>query len=137
MLSENLNKDINAVIEELRKINDKELCLKKAYNIMIKKYHGERIRTYTRIFDIFSLNINSLWAKNGFLHCTSINYLLKTILIRTALFTEKDIKMKWTLVWYISPHQYLQVKINNKFINIDVWGRAYGIEYGDYAHGFN
>jgi hypothetical protein len=41
------------------------------------------------------------------------------------------------MVCIISPHQYLSVKISDeKFINVDAWGRAYGIELGKYTRGF-
>ena len=63
---------------------------------------------------------------------------MRILLVKSELFDEEDIKLKWTLVWHISPHQYLTIKINqNEYINIDLWGKAYGINFGDYAHGFH
>ena len=58
---------------------------------------------------------------------------------------EKDIVPKYSLTYYTSPHQYLQVRIgkmkeidleNDKFVNVDIWGAANGIKFGDYANGF-
>ncbi len=128
--------DINIVIEKLKRTDNKKLCLKMAYDLLSEKYQGKRVQTYIKIFDLFIFDIDRLWAKNGFLHCTSMNQVLKFLLVKSELFSEKDLIMKWSLVWYLSPHQYLQVKINDEIKNIDIWGRAYGVEYGEYAHGF-
>lgn len=76
-------------------------------------------------------------GKKGFLHCTKLNYLIRILLIKGGLFKEEDIELRWTSTWLIFPHQYLKVKINkNKFINVDLWGKAYGIPFGSYARGF-
>ncbi|MEA1963504.1 MAG: hypothetical protein U9M94_04710 [Patescibacteria group bacterium] len=125
------------VIAELKKSSNKEDCLKFAYEILNKKYRGYRVKTYIKIFDIFSKDITKIWQKNGFLHCTNINYVMRTLLVKSGHFNDNEIKIKWTFVWYISPHQYLQVKINNSRINIDIWGKVFGIKFGDYARGFH
>ncbi|MEI6597138.1 MAG: hypothetical protein WCL13_02910, partial [bacterium] len=67
----------------------------------------------------------------------NINYVMKTLLIKSDFFKDGDIRLKWTKIWYFSPHQYLQVNIDNKWINIDIWAYAYGIKFGDNAHGFH
>ena len=128
--------EMKKIINELKKSHSKKDCLRRAYKILTNKYRGYRVKTYTKIIEVFISNINKLWAKDGFLHCTSINYLMRTLLIKSDFFKENEIKIKWTLVWYISPHQYLQIKTDSSWINIDIWGYAYGIEFGDYAHGF-
>lgn len=125
------------VIAELKKSSNKEDCLKFAYEILNKKYRGYRVKTYIKIFDIFSKDITKIWQKNGFLHCTNINYVMRTLLVKSGHFNDNEIKIKWTFAWYISPHQYLQVKINNSRINIDIWGKVFGIKFGDYARGFH
>jgi len=87
---------------------------------------------------LFISDVDKIWAKKGFLHCNVLNYLMRILLIKSGLFNEKDIKLKWTLVWYVSPHQYLEIKINpNEIINVDLWANAYGVCFGDYAHGFH
>ena len=137
-IPDKLPKEMGDLIKELKKSKTKKDCMKKAYLFLSKKYRGYRIYTYLRFFDLFVSDINNIWAKNGFLHCNTLNYLMRILLIKSELFDEEDIKLKWTLVWYISPHQYLNIKIGqNEFINIDLWGNAYGINFGDYAHGFN
>lgn len=125
------------VINELKKAQSQEECLRMAYKILITKYHGNRIKTITKFFNIFERDIDVLWSKNGFLHCTNINYILKTLLVKSGFFETGDIRTRWTLIWCVSPHQYAQVRINNKWIDVDVWAHAFGIELGDHAHGLH
>lgn len=129
--------DMQKIINEIKKSLNKEECLKRAYGILIAKYRGYRIKIYTKLFDVFKRDIGALWNKSGFMHCTNINYLMRTLLIKSDFFKEADIRLKWTQIWYITPHQYLQVNINDKWINVDIWAYAYGIKFGDNAHGFH
>ncbi|MDA3840453.1 MAG: hypothetical protein PF572_05150 [Patescibacteria group bacterium] len=132
-----LPNEMENLIVELKKSSGSEECLKKAYQILVDRYQGQRIKTYTRIFNIFYSDINYLWRQKGFLHCNNINYIMRAFLIKSNFFKEDDIKIKWTLVWYISPHQYLQVRINEKWVNVDVWAHSFGIKFGDRARGFH
>lgn len=145
-----LPKQMQETINELKTSLDKEDCLRRAYEILIAKYRSQRIKTYTKLFNVFSNDIDKMWSQTGFLHCTNMNYLMRTLLIKSGFFNDSDIALKWTMVWYISPHQYIQVNMgmspnallsrnsqNNKKINIDIWGKSYGIKFGDYARGFH
>ncbi len=136
-LPNHLPLDMEVAVEELKKSSDKKECLEKSYKILTSKYKGHRIKTYTRFFEIFKKDINYLWKKEGFLHCININYLLRILLIKSGFFKEKEIIMAWALVWHVSPHQYVKVKVNGEIINIDIWAHNYGIKFGDYARGFH
>ncbi|NQU79099.1 hypothetical protein HQ545_04995 [Candidatus Woesearchaeota archaeon] len=137
-IPDELPKSMEDVIKELQGCKTKRLCVKKAYSILSKKYRGYRLLTYLRFFNLFEPNINRIWARTGFLHCVTLNYLMRILLVRSGLFDEGDIRIRWTLVWYISPHQYLNIRLDkNKSINIDLWAKAYHIGFGDYAHGFH
>ena len=133
-LPESLDTEINKLI----KFDSKEETLEATYELLTKKYRGYRIRTLTRLFDLFEDDITKLWSKNGFLHCTNMNYLMKIMLLGSGKFSEDDINFKWTTINFYSPHEYLQIRLDNsRWINIDMWGKAYGIKFGDYAHGFH
>ena len=133
-----LPKGMQDVVDKLKKSKNKEDCLRKAYDILSKKYRGCRFYTYRKFFDLFITDLDKLWAKNGCLHCTHCCYLVRVLLVESGFFKDRDIKLKWAFVWYVSPHRYLNVKIReNKSVNIDLWGKAYGIKFGDYAHGFH
>ena len=133
-----LPSDMQLAIAKLKKSKDKEDCLRKAYEILAKKYYGNRLKTYIRFFELFNTNIEKAWNKDGFLHCTMLNRLLRILLVKSGFFRDSDIKTRWTSVWYFSPHQYLEVMLaDDELVKIDVWANAYGIGFGDYAHGFH
>ena len=129
--------EMQKIINEIKKSLNKEECLKNAYEILVAKHRGYRVMTYLKLFDVFKHDVKVLWGKNGFLHCTNINFLLRTILIRSDFFTDDEIRLRWTQIWYISPHQYLQVKVDDSWIDVDIWAHAHGIKFGDHAHGFH
>lgn len=133
-LFDNLPLAIREPIDTLKHCADKQQCLERAYQILAGKYHGDLLKTYTRFWLIFERDLDKLWNRSGFMHCANVNYLLRTLLVKSGFFVEADIRLRWTLVWYFSPHQYLQAKIGDKWINVDIWGGHYGIKLGDYAH---
>ena len=70
--------------------------------------------------------------------CTQQNYVLRLLLVKSGKFKDSEIRIKWTLVAYISPHQYLQVKVGKgNWVNVDMWGSSKGVPFGDYSHGFH
>jgi hypothetical protein len=133
-----LPKEMSSIVRKLKHSKNKEACLRKAYSILAEKYRGYRFRTYLLIGQAFRSDLNYLWSKRGFMHCTNLNYLMRILLVKSGFFMDADIEQKWTLVWYVSPHQYLRVRTSkNKFVNVDVWNWPYGIGLGDYARGFH
>lgn len=137
-MPKDLPKKMQEIINELKQLSSQEQCLQKSYEVMTNRYRGYRFRTYTRLFQVFTFNIQKLWSRTGFIHCHNANYLMRILLVKSGFFNNNDIKNKWTLIWYISPHQYLQVKLhNNRYVNIDIWGAVYGVKFNDYAHGFH
>lgn len=129
--------EVMEIVDDLKKSPGKEDCLRKVYFLLSSKYQGARVKTYLKLPLVFKKDVCFLWNQDGFLHCTNINYLARILLIESGFFKEEDIVLKWTLVWYISPHQYLRVKmIDDEFINVDIWAKNYKIEFGDYARGF-
>jgi len=127
--------ELDEAIKKLKKAKNKKECLNMAYDIVSKKYHGERIKTYIRIWELSYFNIKKLWLRKGFLHCTNINKVMKYLLVKSGHFKNSEIKKKWTII-VISPHQYLQINLDGQKVNVDVWGKKLGIKFGKYAHGY-
>ncbi len=135
-IPEKLPAEMQRVVDDLKQSSNQEECLQKAYEIMTSRYRGYKLRTYTRFFNIFTFNVDKLWNDKGFIHCHNANYLLRILLVKSGFFENKDLKNKWTLTWYLAIHQYLKIKMSKgENVNVDVWGVAYGIKFGDYAHG--
>jgi hypothetical protein len=130
--------EIQLAIEELKKTESREECLKKAYDLLTRKYKGHKFGTLFFPHLLFMNDLGKLWNKSGYIHCTQMNYLLRLLLVKSDWFKDEEIELKWTLIWFISPHQYCRVRIaTDKYVNVDIWGKAQGFYFGDYAHGFH
>ena len=137
-IPKNLPEEMQKTINEIKLSPNQEQCLRKTYEVMINKYRGYRFKTYIRLFQIFTFDVQKLWGRTGFIHCHNANYLMRILLVKSGFFNNNDINNRWALIWYISPHQYLRIKLDNgQYANIDIWGATYEIKFGDYAHGFH
>lgn len=131
-------REIDDVATQLKEHRTKEQYLKAAYDYVTTHYESGRVSTILRLFELYSTSLEDLWHRKGFMHCTNQNYLLALLLVRSGFYTESDIKLKWTLIGFYSPHQYLKVRVaDNQWIEVDCWARHYGIGFGGHAHGFN
>ncbi len=125
-------------VNYLKSTKNKEECLEVAYNYFINQYHGEKLKTYTNFLKLFQSDTKKLWLQKGFMHCTNINKLFFESLVESGHYKTADIKRKWTLIWFFSPHQYLRIKIDeSKYMYVDIWAHQFGIKFGDYARGFH
>ena len=136
-IPDKLPKELEELVPRLKQSKTKKECLQTAYRLLSEKYQGYfGIYTYLNILETFVSDINKLCDGRKFLHCHNLNYLLRILLIKSGFFSEEDIKLGWSMVWYISPHQYLKIDVGEEVINVDLWGSAYGRAFGDYGHGF-
>lgn len=110
---------------------DKEF-LKSAYEFVTTKHHGERIKTLTEPWLAWQ---DPLSAQPGFTPCNISNQLLRTMLVVSGKFQNEDVQVRYTFLNFFI-HQYLQVKVNDKWIDVDPWAKALGIEFGKHANLF-
>ena len=137
-IPEQIPKGMQEAVEELKKTTNQDECLRKAYEIITKRFKGYRFKTVTRIPQIFSFDLDGFWNTPGFMLCHNMAWLLRILLVKSGHFENEDLVGKWTQVWYISPHHYLKVKMKDgRVINVDTWGANQGVKFGDYAHGFH
>lgn len=134
-LPENIPIGLNEKINEIAK-NSKSSYefLQKAYDFLGTKYHAERLNTFLKFYGLFD-NLDEVWNKNGFLHCTQMNYLMRIFLVRGGFFKDEDIKIKHTLANFII-HQYLMVRADGKWIDADAGEKVRGMEIGNHLWGF-
>ncbi len=134
---ENLPEEMRVLAQEIAKRPNQREALQYAYDALSKKYRGYRVLTFLRLDRFFITDIDTLWQKNGFLHCHHMNYLLRTLLLASGQFTPEAIEARWTQIWLFSPHQYVVVTLETgEQVEVDLWGKAYGIPFGGHAHGF-
>ena len=111
--------------------------IKSAYEYVSTNYRSGRFKTYIYFNQFFINDIEYIThRKNKFVNCTLQNKLIKYILIKTGKFSSKDIKTAWGAAYYISPHQWLKVKLGKKWIEVDPWSKHYGVPFGKNGNGF-
>jgi len=122
-------------VDKLKKCKSKEICVKQAYDLLKKRFKGYLLNTWIRIYELPNRNLDKIWNKKMLL-CTHLNWLLKILLVKSGHFKETDIELKWTLVFFVSPHQYVIIRIGKKLLRVDPWGSKHGVEFGKVAYGF-
>ncbi len=134
---ESLPEELQSITEEISRLEDQKEALEHAYDCLSTRYRGSRIWTFLRLDRFFITDLMSLWKKSGFLHCNHLNYLLRTLLVASGRFAPEDIRACWTHIWLCSPHQYLTCRLENgETVEVDLWGKCYGIPLGSHAQGF-
>ncbi len=134
----NLPEEMQSLVHEITHATDQKEALHHVYDLLTSKYRGYRILTFLRLDRLCITDLATLWGIKGFLHCHQMNYLFRTILLASRQFDPEDITAHWTHIWFVSPHQYLSVHLRSgETLTIDLWAKAYGISFGDYAHGFH
>ena len=102
-----------------------------------QKYCGHRLNVITKLPRLWLRDLKQICNTQGFLYCTTMNYILRVMSVNSGLFQDDDIKLKWTHTWYIMPHQYLQFNINGKYLSVDVWNHQFGTKFGEVGTGFS
>jgi len=137
-IPEKLPAEMEKIVADLKNSSSQEECLRRAYDILTQRYRGYKVLTYIYLWRIFETDLEKIWARNGFLHCHVMNYLLRVLLVKSGWFEDSDIELKHSMYCYVSPHQYLRVRVGkDKWINVDLWYYHYGKQLGEYAHGFH
>lgn len=137
-IPKHLPHNMRTTVDVVRQTSSQRECLKKAYALLTQKYYGNRLQTVTHFAELFPRSLEEVWSRSGFLHCTNMNWLLRVLLVKSGHFSEEDVVTRWTLLWYVSPHQFLHITMHDgQKLYIDAWAKAYGIPFGEYAHGFH
>jgi len=123
-------------VEQIDACKTKEQALQTAYDIVTSKYYGDTVLAYTRFYQVFALDLQSLWSRRGFLHAVHMNYILRALLVTSRHFDENDVELRMSRT-FGNPHQYLLVHVGKKkYMNVDPWAKALGVPFGDYLHGW-
>lgn len=105
--------EMEKVCSDLRECKNQSETVRKAYEIVTSRFAVSRLHTYLRLGALMDKNLHSVWHRTEYLHCTHLNHLMKVLLVHSGWFHSRDIRIRWTLVWGISPHQYLRIRLND------------------------
>ncbi len=108
--------------------------LELSYETLGNKYRSERFNTFLRFSYLFK-DLNEIWEMQGYIPCTQSSFLMRIFLVHSGQFSDEDIKIKHTF-FNFNIHQYLQVKISNKWIDVDVGEKQRGMPIGKHLKFF-
>ena len=134
-LPKDISEDMEKIIQNLSQQSGSKMdFLQKAFDYLGDRYHSERLATILKFSYLFK-SLNDVWSRSGFIPCTQSNFLLQIFLVKSGWFKEEDIKVKHTFVNFV-PHQYLQVKIDNNWLDVDVGEKYRGLPIGKHLKYF-
>ncbi|MBN2112491.1 hypothetical protein JW707_05340 [Candidatus Woesearchaeota archaeon] len=120
-IPDKIPKEMQKIVRKLKKCRTKKECLQEAYNAVVKNHFGSMLGIITYFPAVFIMDISKLWKTRN-LHCHSMSYLLRVLLIKSGRFNEKDIKQKLIFThWFI--HIFLVVNLGKKWVNVDPWAK--------------
>lgn len=90
----------------------------KAQDFIRQHWHIGRFEVFQHLPLAFRKNIDQIWKRKGYAHCTSINLLYVNLLTHSKFFAPEDIRVKHKLFNFFI-HQYLELKIDGKWIFAD------------------
>ncbi len=122
-------------INELKaRTNSPDKFLELVYDFIGNKYRSERFNTVIKFSYLFK-SLDEVWQMNGYMPCTQSNFLLRIFLVKSGYFKNGDINRKHVFVNFV-PHQYLQVKVGNKWVDVDVGEKQRGMPIGKHLKYF-
>ena len=128
----------NKIFEILKNSKNKEEFLKDSFFYIVENRWWNRRNLICKFDRLFEKDISKIINSKWYLHCTTMNFLLRVMAVKSGLFSDKDIQLKLTNSWYIAPHQYLKIRVSDdKKVTLDPWNYQFGIDYGNYWSGFD
>ena len=122
---------------EVSQAGSQQQALEAAHKLLTDRYHGRRFHTFLKFNQLFRDHPAHLWDHPGPMHCTNLNHLLTILLVHSGWFEPAAIRLRWTNINVLSPHQYVRVRLDTgQIVSVDIWAAAYGLPLGTHAHWF-
>jgi len=123
---EALPEDMKAVARELESKSSGPREYAEAVYLVIldktkKQWDHRRFKAGTYLHRLFVKDADKMWKTDKFLYCQAINYLSFLLLINSRFFKPSDIRAKVVFLNFV-PHQYLQVKVEGGWVDMDPAG---------------
>lgn len=130
--------ELEVKIAELKEGAAPAVFLRRAFDWIVGRWGGSRSGLFTAFGRLFDTRLSTILKTEGYMHCTTMNYLLRVMAVKSGLFEDREIEQVLTHSWYIAPHQYLRVRLDGgKTIDLDPWNYQFGIDYGSHGRGFD
>lgn len=126
---------IETVINESERFPKDHQFIKALMDILKGRYITIRYQSFLMPWILFRRDIDKIWQQKGLNQaCNVLNFLLKSMLVKSGRFSESDIKEK-----RFSIHQYLEIHMKDgSAIYADPWGYISNrSDLGEHAIGIN
>lgn len=104
---------------------DKQSYLQAVYDVVLDKnlhqWKHTRFKAATRLPRAFVKDLNEIWETQDFVFCMAINFVVFVLLAKSKFFKEDDVRVRHVFANFII-HQYLQVKVGEKWVDVDPAG---------------
>lgn len=135
-LPKSVPKSLGKSVASLKRKHKTKLAFAKAaYDIIASKYKGSHVFTFFRWDLLFTRDLDVLWSRVGYLPCHQQNLLYRIFLVSSGVFSDDDFRLRHTPI-YLQIHQYVQVRIGGKWVDVDLWASQCGIPFGKRASFF-
>jgi hypothetical protein len=114
----NMTRKIKKIAGRL-KVKNKEETLKRIFDYVQKMYSSERYKLFLLPYKHFYYNVDKFVDKKQFFGCNVQSLVLRTLLLATNQFSEKDLKRKIVMTPFGTIHQYYLVSVKNKVFKAD------------------
>lgn len=126
------------MIEQITKLKNQSNSavefLQLAYDYLGSKYRSERFDTLFKFNYLFK-NLAEIWNMSGYTPCTQSNSLMRIFLMQSGFFADEEIKIRHNFVNFCI-HQYLQVKVNGEWMDVDAGEKQGGMPLGKHLKFF-
>lgn len=123
-IPDKIPKEMQKIVRNLKKCKTKKECLQMAYDAVLKNHKGSKYGVEKYFPVLFVRNINLLWRIRK-MHCTSLSFLIRVLLIKSKHFKEKDIKLKTIFPsGTLCPHSFIRVNTGGRWVDADPWATS-------------
>lgn len=129
-----LPKELKDEIKKLNKIKDDKKFVVRALNYLKKNFQTNSLLLFVRLHKHYYKEAHAILKRKGFFPCHIQVFILRLLLIKSKRFKQEDVKVHYTFYSGII-HEYLKVKVKNKWINVDPWGYNKGVPFGKHTMG--
>jgi hypothetical protein len=124
-----------AIADLESKSSDQISYLQAVYNFVtdktINQWKHTRFKAGTHLAKAFINDLEEIWESEGFVYCTAINFVAYTLIANSKFFSRGEgsgsagkadnVKVRHVFLNFVT-HQYLQVKVGDKWVDFDPAG---------------
>ena len=109
--------------------------IQKVYYFVDNRYGSTRLAYLWFPDKVLERNFTTIWNTPGYQPCYSQNVIMQAMLLESGHFELKDIQSINILSYF--PHQYLKIKIDGTWLNVDPWGADHNIEFNHFYYPYS